>query len=122
METAVTKSDRDSFWYWIGLWWFWTRRTIGILIFTFLGWEFLELIGPGRVIREAVVEEIQSSFPFNLLVKESPIKTQEEARKRAVEVVQAHCRHVTHANGSWNYFCPLCGKKLLDRDPHPWQI
>ncbi len=122
METTVTKQTGEPLWFKLQRWYFWTRQIIGVVIFVTLGWSFLELVGPGRVLREALVAEIQSTFPFNLFVKEDPAKIEAEARRIAIESIQARCSHIWERNGLKNHFCPLCGKKILPGDYPLWQI
>jgi len=116
------KSQTLPLWYRIGLWWFWMRRVFWLTIYVSFWWSFLELVGPGRVIREAFVEELKVTFPINLFVKEDPRKIEEEARRKAIESLQAQCPHLHKRPGFWNYYCPLCGKKLIPGDHPRWQI
>lgn len=90
----------EFLWY-LQRWYFSLRRCLALLIFIIVGWDFLVLIGPGRLIKETVAGEFRSAFPFNLFVKEDPAK------------IQAHCYHLYERNSLKNFFCPLCGKRLL---------
>lgn len=121
-------------WYGIRLLWFWMRLawifTVRAFLWFFLAvllWDFTDLLGIPLI--QGLKAEIHeaASFPAKLFVKEDPAKAEaridEDQRRVVREWVQAHCRHITRRNGLWNYFCPLCGKKLIEGiDPPMWQI
>lgn len=117
-------------WYWIGLCWFWVklawywiRAAFFWWLFLILLWDFTDLLGiPLIQDLKAQIHEAVSA-PAKLFVKEDPARIREKALAEAgrieIEAIQARCRHITRRNGLWNYFCPLCGKKLIPGD-HPW--
>jgi len=124
----------NSIWHWLGRCWFWVtfawvliRAIFFWWLFAVLVWDFTDLLGiPLIQDLKAGIHEA-AGVPAKLFAKEDPVATQalikREERKRIVEWAQAHCRHIHKRNGLWNYFCPLCGKKLIEiGDPPLWQI
>ena len=51
-------------WYRLRLLFYWIRIAIGIFIFTWLAWSFLQFIPIFPAIRQAIVEEFQEAIPF----------------------------------------------------------
>ena len=96
-------------------------------LFAVLVWDFTDLLGiPLIQDLKAGIHEA-ASVPTKVFVKEDPAVIQaqieQEERIKIKEWAQAHCRHIHQRNGLWNYFCPLCGKKLIEiGDPPLWQI
>ncbi len=114
-------------WYWVSFAWLWMRAIFFWWLFAVLVWDFTDLLGIPLI--QGLKAEIHAaaSVPAKLFAKEDPAAIQaeieREERKRIVAWAQAHCRHIHKRNGLWNYFCPLCGKKLIDiGDPPLWQI
>ncbi len=124
----------NSIWHWLGRCWCWVtfawvliRAVFFWWLFAVLVWDFTDLLGIPLI--QGLKAEIQdvASFPGKLVAKEDPAAIQaqiEQEERRAIrEWAQAHCRHIHKRNGLWNYFCPLCGKKLIEiGDPPLWQI
>ena len=126
----LTAFRKNSFLYWIDLCWFWVSLTwlcIRAIFFWWLlavlAWDFTDLLGiPAIQSLKAEIQEV-ASVPSKFFVKDDRLKIQthieQEERKRIAEWSQAQCQHIYKRNGLWNYFCPLCGKKLIPGD-HPW--
>lgn len=115
------------FWFWVNFAWVWIRAIFFWWLFAVLVWDFTDLLGIPLI--QGLKAEMQqvASVPAKLFAKKDQAAIQaqieREERKRIVEWAQAHCRHIHKRNGLWNYFCPLCGKKLIEiGDPPLWQI
>ena len=114
-------------WFWISIVWYGAKALFFWWLFLVLIWDFTDLLGIPLV--QDLKKDIQAavSTPLKPFTKQTPAETgeriKEEERRVVREWAQAHCRHITRRNGLWNYFCPLCGKKLIDvGDPPMWQI
>ncbi len=90
--------------------WYYAGKLIRVWFLAYLGWSFYDLFG-SPALKEAVHDAARGNQPIQ--------KTVEELR---IEKEQEHCRHLYQIRGLWNFFCPLCGKKLLEGDPPMWQI
>ena len=120
----------NSFLHWIGRCWFWVTLVWCLIraiffwwLLAVLAWDFTDLLGIPLI--QSLKAEIQeaASTPGKFFVKDDQLKIQAQIeqgeRKQIVEWAQDHCQHIYKRNGLWNYFCPVCGKKLIPGD-HPW--
>ncbi|PIW65538.1 MAG: hypothetical protein COW12_01345 [Candidatus Omnitrophica bacterium CG12_big_fil_rev_8_21_14_0_65_45_16] len=114
-------------WYWVTFVWVLLRAVFFWWLFLVLIWDFTDLLGiPLVQDLKAGIHKV-ASYPEKIFTKEDPAARQarieQEERKKIKAWAQAHCRHIHKRNGLWNYFCPLCGKKLIEiGDPPLWQI
>jgi len=86
------------------------KRFLRIGFLVYFGWSFYDLFA-SPALKQAVNDARRGNQPIQ--------KTTEEIR---IGEEQQHCRHLYQIRGLWNFFCPLCGKKLLEGDPPWWQI
>ena len=134
MNIHMAMHGVNTIWRFIGRCWFWMTFVWVLLravffwwLFVVLVWDFTDLLGiPLIQGLKAGIHEA-ASVPTKVFVKEDPAAIQAqmelEERKKIKVWAQAHCRHIHQRNGLWNYFCPLCGKKLIEiGDPPLWQI
>jgi len=86
------------------------KRLLRVLLMIYLGWCFYDLFAsPG--LKKAVHDAARNNQPV-----------QKTAGEIQIEEEQRHCRHLYEIRGLKNFFCPLCGKKLLEGKPPRWQI
>jgi len=89
---------------------YYSGKLIRIWFLAYLGWSFYDLFASPEL-KQMVREAANDNKPIE--------KTVEEVRK---EDGQRNCRHLYQIRGLWNFFCPFCGKKLLEGEPPRWQI
>ena len=44
------------------------------------------------------------------------------AEEKRLKELQEHCSHIYSHNGLFNYYCPICRKKLTTAKPPIWQV
>lgn len=86
---------------------------LGLFLVIWFAWSFIDLFRP-----QALRKPIHETYPV--------LKNPEDAAKIARELrridTQERCVHMTETRGLKNFFCPVCGKKLLPGEPPRWQI
>ena len=85
-------------------------KLIRMWFLAFIGWSFFDLFG-SHDLKQAVHDTARENPPI--------VKTAEELQ---IDEGQRRCNHLYQIRGLWNFFCPLCGKKLLEGKPPRWQI
>lgn len=89
---------------------YFSRKLFRVWFLAYLGWSVYDLFGSPEL-KQAVEDAKRGNKPVE--------KTVEELQ---IEEEQNHCRHLYQIRGLWNFFCPFCGKKLLEGEPPRWQI